>query len=531
MSTPPLTRVAAVVGLAFVAAYALGAGLAAGIPPEMARFSAQGGMLAGTVGAVLGAIASGYRDPTGGTRTTATTRIVEVGVLVVVARLSSLVGLPAGEAALRWSQWLSRPTTIVEFELVVLIGLALAAWAGVLVTLRDVVALETVARTAAAGEPLERLVRRYLLTGLAATVAVGLAGRAGAPTLGTGLAVLVFLVGGGLGIARVRLGGLLARWRDLDIAVAHEVAPRWRRSSVLLVGAAILLALLLPTPSGVGLVGVVIATVRGVGLALEAAQDLVRRISPRWADPFETDWDWGGWEPFSEGTPRGTRDLMPPGTLPGWLDPTLTVLAVAVAVLVVVVLLRMLTGDAELGAGTHRRNLLRGGPLRLLRTLRRLAAALHPGALVAWIAGLWRRAVGGDPREEVVRVGDPDGDLGGGTRRRRDPTDHRERVLAAYAEVVHLAERRGVPRRPSRTPYEFEDDLAPLLTAERGSLLRLTDRYVEARFSEHVVDERTARRAIEAAERIRRALDVPEGDAGEASDPGGTGSDPSGRPG
>jgi hypothetical protein len=523
--TAPATRVLAVVCFALLAAYAVGAGLTTALPADVVGSTPAGALLAATIGAILGALATGYRDPTGGARTSAATRAAEVTVLLVVARLSSLVGRPTGEASGQVEGWVTHPTTLLDLDLVVLVGLAMAAWGGVLTTLRDIEALRTVARTAAAGDQLARLVRRFLLTGLAAAAGVGLAARAGAPVVGATLATLALLIGGGVGIARVRLAALLARWEDLRVTVADDIAPRWRRSSTLLILLAVLIALLLPTPSGVGLVGIVLALVRGVGHLLEAALRWWRGLDPRWADPLETDWDWDRWDPFTDDPIDwpGPREMFPPGMLPAWAELLVPIVAGVVLVLVAVVLLRVVLSadaDVEIDAGRRPRWTHRVGAS--LRRLRRWIADLAPLRLLRRMIA--RRRAG----RTVTRTGpatEPSASRErSGTGPSRRPRDHRDRVLAAYTEVVRAAERRGVPRPPSHTPYEFEEDLAPLLAVDHLALDVLTEGFVEARFSDHRVGEDAARRAVRAAERVRSALERDDpGDLRGSTEPAGLG--------
>jgi hypothetical protein len=82
----------------------------------------------------------------------------------------------------------------------------------------------------------------------------------------------------------------------------------------------------------------------------------------------------------------------------------------------------------------------------------------------------------------------------------------RERILYHYYGVLHRAQRRGLPRRSSETPSEYEHSVSRWLPQAEAELSQLTAAFVEARFSQHPVGSREVRQAREWAHTIRRAL-------------------------
>lgn len=516
----PAGRIAATLVLTLLAGAAVASGIAAGVPADIADVRTAGLLVALAGGALLGAVATGHRDPSGGARTATHVRVVEGVALVVLARLSWLVGRPAAEAAAVLRGWGVRPVSVVDLELVVLVGVAVAGWGAVVTTLRDLAAAEARGRVRVTGDPLERLTRRFLLATVAVALGVGLTARAGGPALTATLAALTYLVVAVAGLARVRLGSLRTRWGEVGTVIDEEVTGRWRRTSALLILAAVVLALVLPTPAGIGAVGLVFAAVRAVVRGTAGVFERLGRIERAPEEPTAPEIDWRGWDPFGEGTWRGPRELLPHGLLPPPVESAVPYLAVAVAgVLVFLLLLKAVDAGEQAGVRARRRP---RGPLR------RLLAALRPGRLLGrlrdWLSvrlltDVWQRLAGTPPAgSDGVRPRRRP-ETGGARPGRRGDHRPRQRVLDAYAAVLGAAAERGVPRRASQTPYEFEAALARVVSGERGTLDRLTDRFVEARFSAHPIDEEGATRAVEEAERLRAAL-AADGQAG-ASPPSG----------
>jgi hypothetical protein len=82
----------------------------------------------------------------------------------------------------------------------------------------------------------------------------------------------------------------------------------------------------------------------------------------------------------------------------------------------------------------------------------------------------------------------------------------RERILYYYLSILKRARRKGYPRPPTRTPYEFEEDLAPHLPEAAGDWEALTEAFVEARYSRHEVLEVEDRTVRSHWERVRAVL-------------------------
>jgi hypothetical protein len=82
----------------------------------------------------------------------------------------------------------------------------------------------------------------------------------------------------------------------------------------------------------------------------------------------------------------------------------------------------------------------------------------------------------------------------------------RDKVIYFYLNLVQLGEERGLDRKPSETPYQYENDLSGAIPEVQEELHGLTDTFLEARYSRHSLDEPNAQEASSLWERIKAAL-------------------------
>jgi hypothetical protein len=82
----------------------------------------------------------------------------------------------------------------------------------------------------------------------------------------------------------------------------------------------------------------------------------------------------------------------------------------------------------------------------------------------------------------------------------------RERIIHLYLVMVHLGEEHGLRRRPSQTPLDYERQIHNEMPEIDPELHALTDAFLEARYSQHPVDQNTSEQAASLLERIRAYL-------------------------
>jgi hypothetical protein len=82
----------------------------------------------------------------------------------------------------------------------------------------------------------------------------------------------------------------------------------------------------------------------------------------------------------------------------------------------------------------------------------------------------------------------------------------RGQILYYYLSLVRRAGELGFPRRPAQTPHEYEPTLAANLPEAQTETDRLTQAFVEARYSRRSIEVNEARRVRAYWERMRAAL-------------------------
>ena len=82
----------------------------------------------------------------------------------------------------------------------------------------------------------------------------------------------------------------------------------------------------------------------------------------------------------------------------------------------------------------------------------------------------------------------------------------RERIIHFYLNLIELGSERGLGRKPAQTPYQYEQRVASELPEIDPDLHSLTDTFLEARYSQHPVDEQEAAQANSLWEKIKTTL-------------------------
>jgi len=82
----------------------------------------------------------------------------------------------------------------------------------------------------------------------------------------------------------------------------------------------------------------------------------------------------------------------------------------------------------------------------------------------------------------------------------------RQKVLFFYLAMVRRAGEAGLPRKENQTPYEYGQALAASLSEAKEGVDRMTEAFIEARYSRHDIPNQTARQAQSVWETIRRVL-------------------------
>jgi hypothetical protein len=144
-----------------------------------------------------------------------------------------------------------------------------------------------------------------------------------------------------------------------------------------------------------------------------------------------------------------------------------------------------------------------------------VAAFLRRTPLWHWLVGAWRLLRGGVKElNQIIAAAVQEG-----LRRLRpapgeEPWRYlnvrnlspRDRVRFFYQALLRRSAESGLPRRPSQTPYEYENDLTVSLPESEADLAGLTDNFMEARYSQHPISAQVAEGVRRHWEQVRQAL-------------------------
>jgi len=462
-----------------------------------------------------------------------TFRLGEVVLLLTVARLLVWVlyeGWP-GPGALR--AWLVHPGLFftgeflfAAFTLMLVWGFAVGTTADFLdLAIRpDEVAAQRsrawgdsksqwrVAMPVSRSEILQRFALRWISFGLLLVVCAALtriaitttpAGLLRASLRGLGLrpealaSLVCYFLAGLLLMSHGRLAVLRARWFSQDVEINPTIINQWHRTSLLFVGLVALVALLLPlgrtswlAPAIEWLFALVIRVIMVIALIFGALFELLARLLR--ALFGESGGELRPAEPIPMPPPIPSQEEVA-SRLPPWLGGV-------VLWLVVVLVAGFLLVSFLQSTGLHRSRL--GGWLLHMRLRWRARRERYGLALTQQV----NKAIGRLRR--VRRRVSPASSIREGM---RAPATPRDKVRQYYLSAVQEATERGKPRPSHRTPLEYARDLAETWPEAQTDVTGLTEAFVDARYSEHEVDEQCATTAASTWRRLMQGLRRPPG--------------------
>ena len=205
-----------------------------------------------------------------------------------------------------------------------------------------------------------------------------------------------------------------------------------------------------------------------------------------------------------ESAPQSQQPIMPPGVPPAgpagepvaWLEFLKSLLFWAIFIAVVFFALRYYFGQ-----NTALWNAIKNFPLF------RLVGSVLKG-FWSWVRGA-NRQIAGFVGDTIKRLRIPRAAAAPQALRRifnLGRMTPREKVIHFYLSLVRLGGERGLDRRPSQTPYAYEQQLRSAVPEIDPDLHSLTDTFLEARYSEHAVGPDRSDQAATLWERIKAAL-------------------------
>ena len=441
-------------------------------------------------------------------------RLVELSLIFLLLKLGRYAGRSIADVLAEIQGWPHDLSLVFDGQTIAAFVLTLLCWGAATQTLWDLDRIGT--RPESRGDqvsPVERLTARFFGGGVVLLIASGLA-RIGntsellnlnrSPARGIMLNVVIYFFLGVVMLGQVRFVELRREWRARGAQVADQVADRWVRYSLSLIGLASLVAAVLPTQFTLGALSWIANSLNVVGAVVFYVVSLLAAIL--FFPVGLLLWLLLALLSRGEGQPAPQPRLptLEPLGAPGgdgamnWWEVARVLIFWAVALA---------------GVSFVVRSYLRDRPeLReTIRTLKPLQALRW-----AWVS-LWRWL-----RGRIARLGQtvserlprrsrhwspPMGALGWPLRFfRLGALSPRERVLYYYLSILRRAGRQGYPRRRHQTPREYQTRLASELPQAQEDLASLTQAFVEARYSQHEVGRDQDQEVRTYWERVKAAL-------------------------
>ena len=307
---------------------------------------------------------------------------------------------------------------------------------------------------------------------------------------------VAYFVLGTILLSLSRYASLENVWQQEKLKIPVQIPRRWFAYSALILAALVLLVSLLPTNFGLGFFATVLTVFRiawqtmvTIFLLFQTLFNLLMSLLGKPKALPETE--------SPQATPPVTKT---PTTAPiGLINWGLVQAVLEWGILIglaVIALRQYILYNKELSEELHQFR-----PLDwLVKTWKRLMAAFRKtnqtiGTFVQTRLERLRRrmseASGADGEWNSLNV-------------RRLPA--RQKVLFFYLAMVRRAGEAGLPRKENQTPYEYGQALAASLSEAKEGVDRMTEAFIEARYSRHDIPNQTARQAQSVWETIRRVL-------------------------
>ncbi len=436
-------------------------------------------------------------------------RVFEVAVLFVLVRVGSMVGLSWPEVWAELRIWPREPWRVLDLEVIYASMLALLSWAVSTSTTHDLQRIgEPPVRDKYYVYPMDALMSRFFRGGLLLLLTAGIT-RIGISELvdlrrpsvpGLVLNVLVYFALGLAMLGQIHYAQLSQRWRKAGIDAPGELPARWVRYTLVLIGLAGVIAFLLPAGYALPLLDVISIVLGAVLYVLNVVFQLAILLFFLLTLPLAL---LLGIEQPVEPPPGLRPPPQPPvpqpgAPAPGWFEVVRSVAFWIVAIGLVVVIVRSYLRDrpelTEALTTLQVYRALRIFACRIWRRLTGLAGAVRARVSIPLRLGRPRRKEEQGAQEGRFRF------------LRIAGLSRRDRTLYYYLSILRRAARQGYPRDPSQTPYEYDADLGPAVGEAQAEMDRLTDVFVEARYSTHPIEPEQERRVRVDWKRIRAAL-------------------------
>jgi hypothetical protein len=442
-----------------------------------------------------------------------TYRVTELLVILILFKLGRYVSLSPSQALAEIQRWPQDLSQLFDLETLAAFALALVCWALVTETAKDFDAIGSQPeRDRVPVSPTDRIAKRLFLGGIVLLVVTGFAHLEDisdlldirrSPVPGLIINALVYFALALATLGQLHYARLHAAWQRQQVQVSADLDRHWVRYSLASIGLAALLAFLLPTGfffNPLQMAADALAALGGVAYFIFVL--LVALISVPlglfvWLLSFL----------FSDDHDPRPEIRLPALDSPpalgqadaaSWLELARTLVFWAVLLTGLFFVVRSYVRDRpELRAALI--------SLRPMRTLRRGWMALTLW-LRRWFFRLRQTVTEKMPRRIPGRLADYVDITRPFRFFRLGALSPQERILYYYLSIVRRAGNQGFPRQAHQTPNEYSRELKPHLPQAQAEIEDLTHAFLEARYSQHLIELDRDLSVRASWERVKAAL-------------------------
>ena len=307
--------------------------------------------------------------------------------------------------------------------------------------------------------------------------------------------VVAYFAFGIILVSLTRYVTLETNWLQAKLRIPAQIPRRWFAYSALILGALIFLISWLPTNYDLGLLGTIQAILFLIYQFIMVVYGLILVLFSFLVSLFMKK-NTGTQEPAApQATPTPLQFPQETGGNSNWELVRSIILWGGLIVLAIIALRQYLAYNRDLAQDLRRFRPLKwlgGAWKRLIASLRKANRSV--GIFIE--NGLKRlRSLRQEP--------DTPGEWRFINPRRLSP---REKVIFFYLALVRRAKEAGLPRQEDQTPYEYARSLTSSLKEEADNVDAMTEAFIEARYSRHVIPARSAKETESIWERIRKTL-------------------------
>jgi hypothetical protein len=440
-------------------------------------------------------------------------RVTELLVIFILVKLGRYVNLSPSQALAEIQRWPQDLSQLFDLETLAAFALALVCWALVTETAKDFDAIGSQPKGGRAPvSPADRIAKRLFFGGTVLLVVTGfthledisdLLDVRRSPVQGLIINALIYFALALATLGQLHYARLHAVWQRQQVQVSADLDRRWVRYSLASIGLAALLAFLLPTGFFFNPLQMAADALAALGrIAYFILVLLLVLISVPlgvfvWLLSFF----------FSDDqAPRPEIKLpaLDPAPALGqadaasWLELARTLVFWAVLLAGVFFVVRSYVRDRP----ELRQALI---SLRPIRALSRGWMALTRW-LRGWFFRLKQTVSENVPRRIPRRLAD-NVDIPKPFRFfRLGGLSPQERVIYYYLSIVRRAGKQGFPRQAHQTPGEYSRELKPHLPQAQAEIEDLTHAFLEARYSQHLIEPNRDLSVRASWERVKAAL-------------------------